>query len=206
MRAAEKTGLAHQAEKVPFHVAESAVPDRRAGHQHERQRGGEVVLVLAEGFAHETTGTGSDDGGADFTAGDHAQFRAPTLREACPVGNQAAFDRPAALLAHPGKLAGLLKAHGAGKPQARRSIVRHPVKSDGGQAFAADPAAVGKDGAAALAGVAGEKAVLAFATDLGRLILAFHVRSLTNTRAGATRSVAKTDEAVASRSVAEGGG
>ncbi len=74
MRGAEKTGLAHQAEKVPFHVAEGPVPNRRAGHEHERQRGREVVLVLAEGFTHEATGAGPDDGGADFAAGHHAQF------------------------------------------------------------------------------------------------------------------------------------
>jgi len=45
---------------------------------------------------------------------------------------------------------------------------------NGREAFAARAAAAGKRGAAALGGRAGEKPVLAFTADFGRLILAFH--------------------------------
>jgi hypothetical protein len=43
-----------------------------------------------------------------------------------------------------------------------------------GEALATRTAAAGDGGAAALGGLAGEKPVLAFAADFGRLILAFH--------------------------------
>jgi hypothetical protein len=46
--------------------------------------------------------------------------------------------------------------------------------SNGCQAFAAGATAAGEGGASAAGGLAGEKPVLAFAADLGRLILAFH--------------------------------
>ena len=45
---------------------------------------------------------------------------------------------------------------------------------NGREAFAARAAAAGERGAAALGGRAGEKPVLAFTADFGRLILAFH--------------------------------
>jgi len=48
------------------------------------------------------------------------------------------------------------------------------AKSDRRQAFAAEAAAVGEDGLAALGGIAVEKSVLPFAADFRRLILAFH--------------------------------
>jgi hypothetical protein len=48
------------------------------------------------------------------------------------------------------------------------------AQSDRGETFAALAAAVGQNGAAAFAGIAVEKPVLAFAADFRRLILAFH--------------------------------
>src|SRR5678815_4894087 len=57
----------------------------------------------------------------------------------------------------------------------RRPGPAMPVRFlDGGEAFASLTAAAGQRGLAAPAGVAGEEAVLAFAADLRRLILAFH--------------------------------
>ena len=59
----------------------------------------------------------------------------------------------------------------------RRNVVKLLAMAGAvrGEAFAADPAAIGQNGAPALLGVAIQKAVLAFAPDFRRLILAFHV-------------------------------
>ena len=129
--------------------------------------------MLPETFPQQAPGAVPLDGAADFFAGDDSQPGLRTFRQSLPVGDETAEHDPLPLLPDAREIAARPDARGAA--QAFRWFGgRGHAKSNRCQAFAAVAAAVGQRGLAALAGIAVEKSVLAFATDFRRLILAFH--------------------------------
>ena len=143
--------------------------------QHQFHRLGQFMLMLPETFAQQPPRPVAGDRVADAFARDHAQFRRCAVRQALPVGDQAAQRQPFALLPHPRKIAVLTESRGAAQPQASASGIRPSASVWGragmntrlnrGQAFAAHAAAVGQRGLAALGGIAVEKSMLPFAAD-----------------------------------------
>jgi hypothetical protein len=128
--------------------------------------------VEPETFPEQAPGAVTDDRATDFFAGDHAEFRGFAVRKLVPIGDQAAEHQAFAFLPYARKIAVLPEPQVAAQKQALRRGVHK--KSDGREAFAAGATAAGDGGCAAFGLVAGEKAVLAFAADFRRLILAFH--------------------------------
>ena len=131
------------------------------------------MLMLPETFPQQTARAVTFHGTADFFARDDAQLWFRPVRQSLPVGDETAEDEPLALLPDAREITALLDARGAAQAF-RRFGGRGHAKSNRRQAFAAVAAAVGQRGLAALAGIAVEKSVLAFAADFRRLILAFH--------------------------------
>jgi len=121
--------------------------------------------MLSETFPQQSPRAVTLHGPANFLACDHAQFGFCTVRQALPVGDEAAKREPLALLPDPRKFAALLDARGAAQAFRQCGGRRH-VKSNRRQAFAAIAAAIGQRGLAALARITVEKSVLAFAADL----------------------------------------
>jgi len=140
------------------------------------------MLMLPEAFPQQPPGAVALDGAPDFFTGDDAQLGLRAFWQPLPVGDETAQREALALLPDARKIAALLNPRGA--TQAQASGIWRPgsgvwgghrhAKSNRRQAFTAVAAAVGQRGLAALARITVKKSVLAFAADLGRLILAFH--------------------------------
>ena len=131
------------------------------------------MLMLPETFPQQPPGAITLHCAADFFARHDSQFWLGTLRQPLPVGNQTTQRQPLALLPDAREFTALLNPRGAA--QAFRQFGgRGHAKSNRRQAFAAVATAVGQRGLAALARITVKESVLAFAADLGRLILAFH--------------------------------
>jgi hypothetical protein len=131
------------------------------------------MLMLPETFPQQTARAVAFHGPADFFAGDDSQLWFRPVRQSLPVGNQTAEDKPLSLLPDAREI--------TARPNARRTAQafrsfggRGHAKSNRRQAFAPVAPSVSERGLAALAGIAIEKSVLAFAADFRRLILAFH--------------------------------
>jgi len=122
------------------------------------------VLMLPETFPQQASSAVALHGAPDFFARHNAQFCLRPVRQPLPVGDETADHKPLALLPDAGKLAALPDARGAAQAF-RRFGGRGHAKSNRRQAFAAVAAAVGQRGLAALARIAVEKSVLAFAAD-----------------------------------------
>ena len=169
----EQSRLARRVQKIPFHFGKPAPHDAGPGHQHQFQRLRQFILMQAEGFPQQPAGAGTNHRVTDLAAGDDPQLGLRAGNLCRPVCDEAAMNESLPRLPDACKIAALLEA--------LRSIERQTLGGGGhgrllyrGQALAAHAAAVGQRGLAALGRVAVQKAVLPFATDFRRLVLAFH--------------------------------
>ena len=78
------------------------------------------MLMLPETFAEQTPRAAAGDRVANFAARDDAEFRRRAVRQAMPVGDEAAERQTLALLPHTHEIAVLSEARGAVQPQAFR--------------------------------------------------------------------------------------
>ena len=120
--------------------------------------------MLPETFPQQAPGSVPFHGTANFFTRDDAQFWLCAVRQPLPVGDETAQNEPLTLLPDARKITARPDARGAAQAF-RRFGGRGHVKSNGRQPFAAVAAAVGERGLAALARIAVEKPVLAFAAD-----------------------------------------
>jgi hypothetical protein len=123
------------------------------------------VLVQSKTFPEQAAGAGALHCPSNFPAGNDAQFRRSAVRQFVPISDEAALREAFAFLANAYEVPVLRHPRRAGEPQRFRRLGAHGRKSDRSQAFATYTAAVTQYGAAAFAGIAIEKPVLAFAPD-----------------------------------------
>ncbi len=122
------------------------------------------MLMLPETFPQQTSRAVAFHCPADFFTGDDAQLWLCPVRQSLPVGDKTAKRKPLPLLSDAREITARPNARGTA--QAFRSFGgRGHAKSNRGQAFAAVAPPVCERGFAALAGIAVEKSVLAFAAD-----------------------------------------
>ena len=160
----QKLRAVQRRQKILFHLRKFFSGDGIARDQNQFHRLRELMLMLPETFPQQTPRAVTLDCTADFFARDNAQFRLRAVRQPLPVGDETTQDKSLTLLADARKIAARPDARGAAQTFRRFSGRRH-AKSNRRQAFAAVAAAVGQRGLAALARIAVEKSVLAFAAD-----------------------------------------
>ena len=88
------------------------------GDQHQFDRLGKFVLVLAETLAQQPPRPAAHHRAADFAAGDDAQSRRRALRQQMPVGDETTQREPLSLLPHTREITLLPKPRRSAQPQA----------------------------------------------------------------------------------------
>jgi hypothetical protein len=161
----QQTGTPQCRQIILFHFRKSPSGDRIPCDQNDFNGLCQFVLMLPETFPQQTPRAVSLHCPANFFARDDAQFRFRAVRQPLPVGDETAERKPLSLLPDAREIAALLDARGAAQAF-RRCGGRGHAKSNRRQAFAAIATAIGERGLAALARIAVEKSVLAFAADL----------------------------------------
>ena len=169
----QQTGALQGRQIILLHFCKRPAGDGIPRDQNNFNGLGQFMLMLPETFPQQTARTIALHSTADFFTRDHAQFWLRPVRQSLPVGNETTEYDPLPLLPDAREMAARPDARGAAQTF-RWFGGRGHAKSNRRQAFAAVAAAVGQRGLAALAGIAIEKSMLAFATDFRRLILAFH--------------------------------
>ena len=119
----EQARTAERGQKIFFHAGKILGGNRVPRHQHQFHRPDKIMLVLAESFPEQTTGTAAGHGIADFSAGDDPQPGRSPFRQLVPIGDQAAEHNALAPLPDTRKIATLREPRGAAQTQAfRRGI------------------------------------------------------------------------------------
>ena len=159
--------------QIAFHLRQIFARDGRAGDQHQIHR--PAPVRAGEGGSSRATaaGRGCGDGAADFLAGHDAQAAGLAGRARQHVGDQAAADQAPPLCLGADEFAPLFQAAGTGKNRRAMGVPGMAVKPGSG-----DGVRRGGDGSkwrGPFGGIAVQEAMLAFAPDFRRLILAFHV-------------------------------
>ena len=158
-------------EKILFHPGKILLDDGITRNQNQFHRLRKIMLVPPETFPEQPPGAATNDGSADFLAGDDTELGSFTFGKFAPVGDEAAQNEPFPPLPDAREIAVLRKPRRTAQAQAWRRGIH---KSNRREAFAARATAARDGGRATLGLVAGEEAVLAFPADFRRLILAFH--------------------------------
>jgi hypothetical protein len=169
----QQTGTPQGGQIILLHFRKRPAGDGIPRDQDDFDGLGQFMLMLPETFPQQTPRTVAVHGAADFFARHDTQFRFCTVRQPLPVGDETAEYDALPLLPDACEITAWPDARGAAQTF-RWFDGRGHAKSNRRQAFAAVAAAVGQRGLPALAGIAVEKPVLAFAADFRRLILAFH--------------------------------
>src|SRR5258708_15949533 len=112
-------------QKILLDVGESLAGNGRSSHQYQVQRVRQVVLVQAKCLPQQPPRPIPLDGTADLAACHHSQARTRLLRQWPPIGDQAAVDRPLALLASSQKVPALLDSRRAAKPEPPSRVAAH---------------------------------------------------------------------------------
>jgi hypothetical protein len=170
----QQARFAQRCQKVLLHAGQLLFSYGRSGDQYELDRFGEIILVDAKRLPQQPSGTAANHGIADLAAGDDTQAQRGARRQPAPIRNQTTGNQALALLPHPGKIPALFDTRRAIELQRLGQFGGHGPVLNGSQPLAAHTTAIGEDGPAALARFASQKAMLAFAAHLGRLILSFH--------------------------------
>jgi hypothetical protein len=173
-----QTSPSKGSEIILRHFRERLVDDGRPRHEHDIHRLSQTGLIHTKRFPKETARPAPHHGIADAPAGYHANPAARTRRQADPIQNQASTRETAPLIARSRKITTLFDTTlpGQSERRRRRGVHDRDPESNWSEALAAHPTAIPEDGAAALAGIAAEKAVLPFPADLRGLILSFHIK------------------------------
>jgi len=97
----QQAGPVQRRQKILFHPGKIAAGNRGPGDEDQFNGPGKFMLMLPETFAKQAPGAAAGDGVADALARHHAQFRRRAVRQAMPVGNQAAQRQPLTPLPYP---------------------------------------------------------------------------------------------------------
>ncbi len=115
-------------EKILFYSGKILLRNRIARDQNQFHRLRKLVLVLPETFAEQTAGAAAVRSVTDFFAGNHAEFGRRTIRQFCPVGDEAAQNEAFSLLPDAHEIAVLRQPQGTAQTKAFRRRGIHKIK------------------------------------------------------------------------------
>ncbi len=130
-RRAKKSGATQGSQEITLDGHPRLAPDRGASHQHQGDRGAQIVLMEAEGLAQQPAGARPLDRLAHLAPGHHTQLRGRPARQADPVRDETSAHNATPALADIGKLTGAAKARLARQGQGRWSLDSHSKKTVG---------------------------------------------------------------------------
>lgn len=130
-RRAKKSGATQGSQEITLDGHPRLAPDRGASHQHQGDRGAQIVLMEAEGLAQQPAGARPLDRLAHLAPSHHTQLRGRPARQADPVRDETSTHNATPALADIGKLTGAAKARLARQGQGRCSLDSHSKKTVG---------------------------------------------------------------------------